>query len=68
MNLPSNPDEDRRTVPRELRDSEHESLSNSGVFGQRTEDAAPRRSWIWVAIALVVALAAAAWFWLSSAN
>jgi len=68
MNLPSNPDEDRRTVPRHLRDSEHEKLSDTGAFGQRAEDALSRRGWFWVAFALSVALAAAAWFWLSSAN
>ena len=68
MNLPSNPDEDRRTVPRHLRDSEHEKLSDTGVFGQRAEDAVPRMRRVWIALALSVALAAAAWFWLSSAN
>ena len=68
MNLPSNPDEDRRTVPRHLRDSEHEKLSDTGVFGQRAEDAASRKGWIWVAVALSVALAVAAWFWLYSAS
>jgi len=68
MNPPSNPDEDRRTVPRHLRDSEHEKLSDTGAFGQRAEDATSRRGWTWAALALGVALAAAAWFWFSSAN
>ena len=62
---PDDPANDRRAVPRHLRDSEHEKLSDTGVFGQRAEDAVSRKRGIWIAIALVVALAAAAWFWIA---
>lgn len=68
MSLPGEPDNDRRAVPRHLRDSEHEKLSDTGAFGQRAADAVPRMRRVWIALALSVALAAAAWFWFSSAS
>ena len=65
MSPPDDPTNDRRTVPRHLRDSEHEKLSDTGAFGQRAEDAVPRKGRVWIALALMVALAIAAWFWIS---
>ena len=60
-----NPDNDRRAVPRHLRDGENDLLSSTGAFGQRTEDAASRRGRGWALILFAVAVvAAAAWFFL----
>jgi hypothetical protein len=55
--------EDRRSVPRHLRDGENDLLSSTGTFGQRAEDAASRRGPGWaVALAAVAAALAAGWF------
>jgi len=64
MNSPVDPDKDRRAVPRHLRDSEHDKLSDTGMFGKRTEDGvSPKaRQWMIVVVAIVAALIAA-WWW-----
>jgi len=60
-----NPGNDRRAVPRHLRDGENDLLSSTGAFGQRTDDAAPRRGRAWALILFAVAAAfAACWFFL----
>jgi hypothetical protein len=57
------PGNDRRAVPRHLRDGENDLLSSTGTFGQRAEDArgARGRGWL-LALAAVAAALAAAWF------
>jgi hypothetical protein len=64
MTAPEHSGNDRRAVPRHLRDGENDLLSSTGVFGQRTEDAATRRG-LWVLIVLAAVAAAAAWWFLS---
>lgn len=56
---------DRRAVPRHLRDGENDLLSSTGAFGRRTEDALARRGrgWVLIIAALAVALAVG-WFFL----
>ena len=58
MSSPVDPDNDRRAVPRHLRDGENDLLSSTGAFGQRAEDARPRRAlgWLLVTAALAAAL------------
>ena len=53
---------DRRAVPRHLRDGENDLLSSTGAFGQRAEDARRRgRGWALVLFAVALAVAAG-WF------
>jgi len=60
-----NPGNDRRAVPRHLRDGENDLLSSTGAFGQRADDAARRRGRGWALVLFVVAAAVAAgWFFL----
>jgi hypothetical protein len=64
MNEPLPPGIDRRTVPRHLRDSEHDAAASTGAFGQRAEDALSRRGRGWALTGLAFAVALAAWwFW-----
>jgi hypothetical protein len=67
MKPPAQPKEERRAVPRHMRDGENDLLSDTGVFGVRSSDARGGRGRI-VAYALVVlaAAGAAAWFALRS--
>ena len=58
----SSPENDRRAVPRHLRDGENDLLSSTGAFGQRAADARPARGRGW-ALALVVAAGALALGW-----
>ena len=53
---------DRRAVPRHLRDGENDLLSSTGAFGQRADDARTGRGRAW-ALALVAAAAALALGW-----
>ena len=58
MSSPDESDNDRRAVPRHLRDGENDLLSSSGAFGQRAEDARSRvRVWALILGALAAALA-----------
>jgi hypothetical protein len=62
MSPTEDPANDRRAVPRHLRDGENDLLSATGTFGQRLEDARSRRGRGWAVAAGVVAAAlAAAW-------
>jgi hypothetical protein len=55
---------DRRAVPRHLRDGENDLLSSTGAFGQRAKDVPSRgRGWALIIAAVVVAVAAG-WFFL----
>jgi hypothetical protein len=66
MNSQVEPGEDRRAVPRHLRDREHDITESSGVFGQRSEDAVSRRGRGWALLLLALAAALAlGWFLLS---
>jgi hypothetical protein len=62
----SSPDEsgnDRRAVPRHLRDGENDLLSSTGAFGQRAGDARPGRARGWaLLLAAVAAALALGWF------
>jgi hypothetical protein len=59
------PGHERRTVPRHLRDSEHETVATTSVAGTRAEDAVSGRARRWAPwLALVAAAAALAWWWL----
>jgi hypothetical protein len=59
------PGNDRRAVPRHLRDGENDLLSSTGAFGQRADDVRARRRGGWALLLIAVALAAAAgWSWL----
>jgi len=61
----SSPDNDRRAVPRHLRDGDNDLLSSTGAFGQRAEDARTGRGRGWaLALAAVAAAIAAGWFFL----
>jgi len=56
------PANDRRAVPRHLRDGENDLLSSTGAFGRRAGDALSRRGRGWVLVlAAVVAALAAGW-------
>jgi hypothetical protein len=57
MSSPEDSGNDRRAVPRHLRDGENDLLSSTGAFGQRAEDTASRRGRAW---ALIIAALAAA--------
>jgi hypothetical protein len=57
---------DRRSVPRHLRDGDNDLLSSTGSFGQRAEDARAGRGRGWLlAIAAVAAALVLGWFVLS---
>ena len=63
MESPGEPANDRRAVPRHLRDGEHDPTT-SGVFSMRAEDLrGVRRGRLWALLVLALALAAAAaWY------
>jgi hypothetical protein len=63
MERPGETGNDRRAVPRHLRDGENDLLSSTGAFGQRAGDAVSRRGRAWALIAVAVAAALAlGWF------
>lgn len=69
MDLPRNPEDDRRTVPRHLRDAEHDQGPAAPGSGTRAEDALPawRRAGGWICAGLLAALlAAGAWMGLAA--
>ena len=69
MNLPRAPRDDRRTVPRHLRDSEHDMSGGAPGSGTRTEDAADsgRRLRIWIyAVLAALIVATSLWFGLAA--
>jgi hypothetical protein len=68
MNLPPSTREDRRTVPRHLRDSEHDITDMAPGAGMRGEDAGGSRrlrGWVYVALAALV-VAMSLWIGLSA--
>ena len=54
------PGDDRRAVPRHLRDGENDLLSSTGAFGRRAADARAGRGWM-LAVAAVLAALALGW-------
>jgi hypothetical protein len=63
MTLPAEPKEERRAVPRHMRDAENALLSDTGVFGMRSTDVRGGRGRMVLCALLVLAAAgAAAWF------
>jgi len=65
MNSSVDPGNDRRALPRHLRDGENDLLSSTGAFGRRAEDARAggARGWMLALVAGAAALALA-WFFL----
>jgi hypothetical protein len=67
MNLPPSTREDRRLVPRHLRDSEHDQSGAAPGSGTRAEDADnSRRMRAWV-YAVIAALVVATTLWIGLA-
>jgi hypothetical protein len=63
MNLPAEPKEERRAVPRHMRDGENDLLSDTGVFGMRATDVRGGRGrMVLYALLVLAAAGAAAWF------
>lgn len=69
MKLPQDPREERRAVPRHLRDSEHDLSGHAPGSGTRTEDASDGgrrlRGWVYVLLAALV-VATSLWIGLSA--
>jgi hypothetical protein len=63
MTAPEQSGNDRRALPRHLRDGENDLLSSTGIFGQRAGDVTTRRG-VWALIVLVAVAALAAWWFL----
>jgi|SRR5687768_652510 len=67
MNSPRIPGDERRTVPRHLRDSEHDSSREAPGTGSRAEDGGlKRRPWSWIYAGALVLLGIGIWFWLTA--
>lgn len=61
-NTSENPGNDRRALPRHLRDGENDLLSSTGAFGRRAADARASRGLGWMlALAAVAAALALGW-------
>jgi hypothetical protein len=61
MSLPAEPKEERRAVPRHMRDGENDLLSDTGVFGMRATDGRGRARTILYALLGLAAVGFAAW-------
>jgi hypothetical protein len=62
MSLPVEPKEERRAVPRHMRDGENDLLSDTGVFGMRSSDVRGGRGrMILYALLVLGAAGLAAW-------
>jgi hypothetical protein len=62
MSLPVEPKEERRAVPRHMRDGENDLLSDTGVFGMRSTDVRGGRArMILYALLVLGAAGLAAW-------
>jgi hypothetical protein len=66
MNLPPDPADDRRTVPRHLRDSEHQAAPGTAGAGLRREDVPVRRTARGTVLLLVAGAALGAGWWLGA--
>lgn len=69
MEMPPRPREERRSVPRHLRDSEHDMTGAAPGAGSRAEDASDRgrrvRGWVYIVLAALV-VATSLWIGLSA--
>ena len=68
MNLPPVPRDERRTVPRHLRDSEHDPSGAAPGAGSRAEDGhdAGRRLRTWIYAGVLLLLGIGLWFGLTA--
>ena len=67
MNLPPEPKDDRRAVPRHIRDGEHDMLEDT--LGSNPAGVGPgRRSRLWIYIGVVLAAGAGLWFLLRASG
>jgi hypothetical protein len=66
MTLPAEPKEERRAVPRHMRDGENDLLSDTGVFGMRATDGRGRARTILYALLGLAAVGFAAWLALAA--
>jgi len=66
MNLPPVPDQDRRTVPRHIRDGEH-SLLDESLGSEAPPTVATRTRW-WAYLLLVVVAGCVLWYLLRVAG
>jgi hypothetical protein len=58
MSLPDEPSNDRRSVPRHLRDTEHDGVRDTGASGIRATDAKPGGTRGVITLVALLALAA----------
>ena len=63
---PSDTSNDRRALPRHLRDTEHDGVRDSAASGIRKVDGAGGGRNVFAVVALLVLAAVAAWYVLSS--
>jgi hypothetical protein len=66
MILPADPPNDRRTVPRHIRDGEHDMLEETLGSTRRKSDSVGRRARLWIYLAGIVAAGVGLWFGLLS--
>jgi len=65
MSLPPDSANDRRAVPRHIRDGEHDSWEDGSIV-QEDRAAAWRRPALWILLAVLAALFAGAWGFLAN--
>ena len=64
MNLPPEPKDDRRAVPRHIRDGEHDMLEDTLGSNPGGAAAPGRRARLWIYIGILLAAGAGLWFML----
>jgi hypothetical protein len=68
MNLPADPPDDRRTVPRHIRDGEHDVLDETKGSPPREPETAGRRARWWIYFVALGAAGFGVWFSLRGDN
>ena len=66
MNLPGETANDRRAVPRHIRDGEHDMLEESMSREPPSRSATGRRMWLWIYVVVVLAGGFGLWITLRS--